>query len=127
MSVFWLPLIYLLISIPFGIHEARSQLRKDLKNAGKGWYAGDGSPRRTEEERIRSLASENFWPGIGAGLMWPVTLIAFGIELVWGVSANAIASKEIKAARARAEEAKTQAILDKIKKDELAQFKELED
>lgn len=125
MWVFWLPLIYLLISIPFGIVEAREQLKKDLKNEGKGWYVGDGSPRRSEEERIRFLASQNFWPGIGAGLMWPMTVIVVSIEFVWGASANAIASPEIKAARKRAEEAKTQAILDSIKKEDEDRFKDL--
>lgn len=127
MWVFWLPLIYLAISIPFGIMEARAQLAKDLKSSSKGWYPGDGSPRRTEEERIRFLASENFWPGIGAGLIWPLIVISFCVEVVWGVSANAIASKEIKAARRRAEDAKTQAILDSIEKEQKDAFKELED
>ena len=120
-----MPLVYLLISIPFGIHEARYQLKKDLKSSSKGWWPGDGSPRRTEEERIRHLASENFWPGIGAGLMWPATVVSESIAFVWGVSANAIASKEIKAARQRAEEAKTQAILDSIKKEDEDRFKDL--
>jgi hypothetical protein len=125
MWVFWIPLIYLLISIPFGIHEARCQLTNDLKNVSKGWYVGDGSARRTEEERIRFLASQNFWPGIGAGLMWPVTVIAVCIEFVWGVSADAIASKELKAARKRADDAKTRAILDSIKKEDEERFKDL--
>lgn len=125
MWVFWIPLIYLLISIPFGIHEARYQLAKDLKSSSKGWYTGDGSPCRSEEERIRFLASQNFWPGIGAGLMWPMTVIVVSIEFVWGASANAIASPEIRAARKRAEEAKTQAILDSIKKEDEDRFKDL--
>lgn len=121
----WIPLIYLLISIPFGVHEARAQLTKDLKSSAKGWYSGDGSPRRTEEERIRFLASQNFWPGIGAGLMWPLIVITVSIEFVWGVSANAIAAKEIKAARKRADEAKTQAILDSLKREDEEKFKDL--
>lgn len=125
MWVFWLPLIYLLISLPFGIHEARAQLKKDLKGSSKGWYAGDGSPRRSEEERIRFLASQNFWPGIGAGLMWPMTVIVISIEFVWGVSADAIASKELKAARQRAEDAKTQAILESIRREDEEKFKDL--
>lgn len=125
MWVWLIPFFYILISIPVGIHEARKELQEDLKNSSSGWYAGDGSPRRTEEERIRFLAAQNFWPAIGSGLLWPMMLVVFSINVAWDFSAGAIASKEIKAARKRAEDAKTQAILDSIKAEEDERFKNL--
>ena len=123
--VWLIPVFYVLISIPVGIHEARKELAEDLKNSAKGWYLGDGSPRRSEEERIRFLAAQNFWPAIGSGLMWPLMLLEFCINVVWDFSAGAIASNEIKAARKRADEAKTQAILDSIKAEEDEEFRNL--
>ena len=121
----WIPIVYLLLSVGFGVQEARHGLAQDLKNSTKGWYPGDGSPKRTEEERIRFLASQNFWPGIGYGLLWPLAVLATGVGHVWDFASGVIASKEIKAARKRAADAKTKEILDRMRKEEEDQFKDL--
>lgn len=125
---YWLmPLIYLLIAIPFGIAEARHDLKDRLKNISQGWYLGDGSPRLSEENRIRFLASQTFWPGIGYGLLWPLHCILFVVGTVWDLGAYIISSKELKVARKEAEEAKTRKILEDYHRQQKKDFEDLEE
>jgi len=118
-------LLYLVIGIPFAIHESRVTFHEKLQDVGANWYAGDGSPRRTEEERLRYIAGQCFWPGFFTGMVWPLRAVVWLLERLHDVASNAIASKEIKAARQRAIEAKAQEILKEFEQQEKEKFKDL--
>jgi hypothetical protein len=59
--------------------------------------------------------------------MWPLTCVLVVIGWVWDAGTYTIAGRELREARKRDEDNKTKAIIDQIKKDELEQFKDLED